>query len=150
MPTLNDATDELGFPTRRDSVSDSPKTASLFTLPKCFKHRIKFRHPGYPDNHNILLSLCGVDHPDGGIHHETARIACAIVANNRWDGFLSEKHCGLGINIPRNGIIRGQGYYFQVPNINDSMKPVAEMSSGRNLIYARRRNQSSLCSRPSV
>lgn len=36
-----------------------------------------------------------LDHPQGGIHHETARIAYAIVANNRGEGFLTR------VGVPR-------------------------------------------------
>ena len=60
---------------------------------------MQFRHPRYPDHNNILLVFAALD-PTAlpstttlhsfGIHHETARLACAITANNRWDGFLSE------------------------------------------------------------
>ncbi|KAF2735544.1 hypothetical protein EJ04DRAFT_599953, partial [Polyplosphaeria fusca] len=53
-----------------------------------------------------------VDHPEGGIHHETARIACAILANNRWDGFLSETRAGPPVKEGPDGILRGQNYYF--------------------------------------
>jgi hypothetical protein len=50
---------------------------------------IQFRHPGYADNCNTLFELPAIDHPDGGIHYGLAKSACAIVANNRYDGFLS-------------------------------------------------------------
>ena len=29
------------------------------------------------------------DSCSGGLHHETARVACTLVANNRFDGYLS-------------------------------------------------------------
>lgn len=51
-------------------------------LPTGLNHRVYQCHPGYSDTSNILMGLPASDHPQGGIHHETARIACAIVANN--------------------------------------------------------------------
>ncbi|KAF2194705.1 hypothetical protein K469DRAFT_725931 [Zopfia rhizophila CBS 207.26] len=63
-------------------------------LPTDLNHRVYLRHPGYSDTGNILMVLPALDHPQGGIHHETARIACAIVANNRWEGFLTETKTG--------------------------------------------------------
>lgn len=50
---------------------------------------IKFRHPGYADTCNVLFELPAIDHPEGGIHYGFAKDACAIVANSRWEGFLS-------------------------------------------------------------
>ncbi|KAM3506114.1 hypothetical protein MY10362_002558 [Beauveria mimosiformis] len=80
-----------GFPSSEGVTSDQ---RNLVTL----------RHPQYLDQHNILLFLPALDlhkkqgsdkdglagRIDFGLHHETARVACAIVANCRWDGFLSE------------------------------------------------------------
>ena len=63
-------------------------------LPRDLNHRGYLRHPGYSDTGNILMVLPALDHPQGGIHHETARIARAIVANNRWEGFLTETRTG--------------------------------------------------------
>ncbi|KAK3348604.1 hypothetical protein B0T25DRAFT_519017 [Lasiosphaeria hispida] len=61
---------------------------------------IEFRHPGYPDHNNIMLVFPildpfpptnenenenenGVEATTFGLHYETARLACAIVANNK-------------------------------------------------------------------
>jgi hypothetical protein len=52
--------------------------------------RIRFRHPGYQDTDNVLLTLPGLDFVDGGIHYETARVACAIIANNQFHGYFTE------------------------------------------------------------
>ena len=63
-------------------------------LPTDVNHRAYLRHPGYSDTGNVLMVLPALDHPQGGIHHETTRIACAIIANNRWEGFLTETRMG--------------------------------------------------------
>jgi hypothetical protein len=60
------------------------------------------------------MVLPALDHPQGGIHHETARIACAIVANNRWEGFLTETRTGARASFGPDGILRRNNYYFRV------------------------------------
>lgn len=69
-------------------------------------------HPGYSDNHNILLTLPAFD--SGGIHHETARIACAILANSRWDGYLSLSREGKRLLEGPDEVLVLPRYYFIV------------------------------------
>ncbi|KAK5998964.1 hypothetical protein PT974_01348 [Cladobotryum mycophilum] len=64
---------------------------------------VLFLHPGYTDTHNILLTLPAFD--SGGIHHETARIACAILANCRWDGFLASSRNGTPLSAGPDDVI---------------------------------------------
>ncbi|OAA34635.1 hypothetical protein NOR_08393 [Metarhizium rileyi] len=71
-----------------------------------------FLHPGYPDNHNILIILPALD--SCGIHHETARIACAILANSRWDGFLSLTKDCRKLEEPPDAVLRSRRYYFHI------------------------------------
>lgn len=85
---------------------------------------IQFRHPGYPDtgNTNIMLILPALDYSSSessgrfGLHHETARLACAIVANCAWDGFLStEKHRDAApITTAPDELLTATRYYFHV------------------------------------
>ena len=77
-------------------------------------HRVYLRHPGYSDTGNILMVLPALDHPQGGIHHETTRIACAIVTNNRWEGFLTETRTGVRALFGPDGILYRNNYYFWV------------------------------------
>ncbi|KAL7928977.1 hypothetical protein V8C35DRAFT_316667 [Trichoderma chlorosporum] len=76
-------------------------------------HNISFLHPGYPDRRNILLMLPAFD--SGGIHHETARVACAILANSRWDGYLTTTRDGDAIPEGKDDILLGKQYYFRIP-----------------------------------
>ncbi|KAL4888276.1 hypothetical protein BDV59DRAFT_188898 [Aspergillus ambiguus] len=69
-----------------------------------------FLHPGYADNHNILLTLPGFD--SGGIHHATAHTACAIFANCRWDGFLSVSRNGPRLSVGPDDVLPPGRYYF--------------------------------------
>ncbi len=79
------------------------------------------RHPGYGDNKDILLKLPALD-AGGGIHHETARIACCIVANNRWDGFLTENKAGtqrVDATLGPDDNLLKKDYYFHIPGLLD-------------------------------
>ncbi|XWX00026.1 hypothetical protein V2A60_008042 [Cordyceps javanica] len=82
--------------------------------------QIFFLHPGYPEGHNLLLSLPAFD--SRGIHHETARIACAILANSRWDGFLSLTKDGAAVADERDDVLLNTRYYFRIPD--DDQYPV--------------------------
>lgn len=97
---------------------------------------IKLRHPGYPDNKNVLLVFPALDPiiTDGddngdntngtkvsfGLHHETARLACAVAANNRWDGFLSTDKAtdATPLQLRPDEILAAGSYYFHVPRLD--------------------------------
>jgi hypothetical protein len=93
-------------PTHQDRGKDIPDDVTCTVI---------FRHPGYPDEHNIIMVLPALDDAQGGLHPETALIACAVVAGNRWDGFLSEQRTGSGVLTPQDGVLRGKEYYFRLP-----------------------------------
>ena len=82
-------------------------------------HRIRFLHPGYSDDHNLLLNLSAFDTlgpPYGGIHYGTAFLACAIVAGNSWSGYLTEStRDGNRVKHQVDAILRSEQYYFHVP-----------------------------------
>lgn len=92
----------LARPSMGDPVSNPPAQPP----------NINFRHPGYKDGYNRLLILPTLD--NGGIHYETALIACAILANNRWDGWFTEEQGGDRVHVPDDGILWEQNYYFRV------------------------------------
>lgn len=71
-----------------------------------------FLHPGYPDSKNVLLSLPALD--SGGIHHETARIACAILADCNWNGFFSLTRDGPRLPAGPDDILTQNRYYFRI------------------------------------
>jgi hypothetical protein len=79
-------------------------------------HSVCFRHPAIPSAEgNLLFILDGNDNAQGCLHHETARIVCAIIAGNRWDGYLSTSPNAEAINVPPDGLLTGEEYYFFVP-----------------------------------
>lgn len=73
---------------------------------------VRFRHPGY-SSHNIIFTLFGHDSLEGGLYCEFARLACAIVAGNRWDGYFSTSATGLPTEDSE--LLLGSDYYFIVP-----------------------------------
>lgn len=60
---------------------------------------IAFKHPGYSDyaKQNELLSLCATDSITGGIHYGTAWTACALVAGNASNGYMTREREGARI-----------------------------------------------------
>ena len=78
------------------------------------RSKIRIRHPGYDDSNNVLLELYAYDHPNGGIHYETACISCGILAGNRWDGILTLHSEYRGESPPSNGILIGEDCYFHL------------------------------------
>ncbi|KAH0556027.1 hypothetical protein GP486_006032 [Trichoglossum hirsutum] len=76
--------------------------------------RIEFCHPAYDPPHDILLTLFGFDYLGGGIHHNTALVACAIVAGNQWCGYFTETRDGPSVTAACDEILRGKKYYFHV------------------------------------
>ncbi|KAF4490457.1 HNH endonuclease domain containing protein, partial [Fusarium agapanthi] len=81
----------------------------LFTATRQ-QQNVFFYHPGYQDGHDLLLSLPALD--AGGIHHETARIACAILAACRFDGYFSTSKNGPKIPDRPDDILQNKKYYF--------------------------------------
>jgi hypothetical protein len=94
---------------------------------------IKRRHHGYPDNKNVLLVFPALDPivaDDAGdtnntkvafgLHHEMARLACAVAANNRWDGFLSTSKAtdAVPLQLGPDEILAAGSYYFHVPQLD--------------------------------
>jgi len=124
---------------------------------------IKLRHPGYPDNKNVLLVFPALDpitadHDDSnnddndnngsndgtnakaafGMHHETARLACAIAANNRWDGFLSRQK-GPNATTVLSGpdeVLPAGSYYFHVPPLSNGLSPSPPLSLSSSLLIS--------------
>lgn len=78
---------------------------------------IEFLHPGYPDTfkQNLLLTLNATDHAEGGFHHRTAWLACAIIAGNAWTGYLSLTRERIRIVADDDELLTGSSYYFHIP-----------------------------------
>lgn len=81
------------------------------------RHQVTILHPAYNSPGNVLLVLSATDHPSGAIHHETALVACGIVADNRWDGYFTKNKNGPRIDLESNGLLIQGQYYFHVPGV---------------------------------
>ncbi|KAL6717731.1 hypothetical protein ACLMJK_003816 [Lecanora helva] len=83
---------------------------------------IRFRHPGYPNSSNILLVLYAFDSPDGGLHYGTAFLACAIVAVNAFNGYMTETLDGDKLEMDWDKLLIKEDYYFHVPPAGDNSR----------------------------
>ncbi|KAF1737590.1 hypothetical protein CRV24_003211 [Beauveria bassiana] len=105
------------------------------------------RHPRYPDSSNILLVLSALDpipRPDRpfteddpllfGLHHDTARVACAIIADCCWHGYLSESKVDGAPPVTNDPdhILPGRNYYFHVPSNDDEQGVPLSFPTSRN------------------
>jgi hypothetical protein len=102
--------------------------------------QIQFRHPGYDPPCDTLFTLPGAGE-GGSLHHETARLACALVASNRLDGFLSEDREGQEV-LPADTefqLVRGH-YYFQVPKLGTTGTSLSANEQASWLIASRSRS----------
>lgn len=98
---------------------------------------VRIFHPDYgtipisnntqPPSRDALISVPAFD--DGGIHYDTIRIACGILAGNRWDGYFSLERDGrIRVEPPSDGILRERCYFFCLPppvgsSTTDSINP---------------------------
>lgn len=74
---------------------------------------IQFCHPAYDDLSCALFWIPGHDSLDHGLHHETARLICGLIADNRSGWFTTERD-GKRIDTPQDGLLKLEQYYFRV------------------------------------
>ncbi|KAF2241887.1 hypothetical protein BU26DRAFT_172035 [Trematosphaeria pertusa] len=94
-----------------------PPPAPAEQQPEAPSHII-VRHPHYDSSHNVLLRLLAVDTQGGaGGHGLCAQFvldACAVVAGNRWDGWLSETADATAAAVDASSILAKPSYYFHL------------------------------------
>jgi hypothetical protein len=80
-------------------------------------NKVNMRHP---HNNTLILSIPAWDHQDGAIHYGLFHTACAIVADNRHDGYLSvSRDCQAErLTLDHDDLLPSEpaNYYFHVPN----------------------------------
>ncbi|GAW14742.1 hypothetical protein ANO14919_041450 [Xylariales sp. No.14919] len=107
-----------------DTVQLQPsRTTDLAATAPTF---VSFLHPTESTGYNVIFELpcfdslapiedVGAQQPRLGLHHETALLACQIVANNAFDGYLSLDAQG-DRPVSRSTVLLTAGeYYFIVP-----------------------------------
>ncbi|ORY70986.1 uncharacterized protein BCR38DRAFT_321259, partial [Pseudomassariella vexata] len=100
------------------SVIATPLPAEYSYLQRVKPRRISVRHPGYDENDVPLLSLYGFDDAQGGLYYGLLHTACAIVADNRFDGYLSASSLPEAARLQvvnRDEILAAGEYWFHVP-----------------------------------
>lgn len=60
----------------------------------------------------MLLELLVADHPASGIHYETARTTCSIIAGNCWDGYFIETTQSPRLDLESDSLLLKSEYYF--------------------------------------
>jgi len=89
------------------------------------KHKVIIRHPGYANEGDTLLTLPAFDRRSGGLHYDTARVACGIIAGNRWDGYFARDTEGADTDLAHtsDGILPVGVYYFHFKDRDGSSRP---------------------------
>jgi hypothetical protein len=116
----------------------APSPIQEYPYPTANKHIIIFKHPGYPDEYeqNILLQLYAWDSPNGGLHAGTALLACAIIACNTWNGYLTVERDSPKLELQDSDVLSAQEYYFHVPRPQvESIGPTGDGGRYKYPIY---------------
>ena len=96
---------------RRESYQTDRTT--LGTPPACGV--IAINHPGYSKVDARILNLLGYDSTTGSIDWNVVFTACAILANNRFDGRLSESRKPSDPALEERQLLDAGDYWFHVP-----------------------------------
>lgn len=96
---------------------------------------VELRHPGLADSRsNLLFRFPAYDRRHGGVHHSVALTACAIVAGNKWTGYLSETAGSppavQGLGEGADPVLTGKRYYFHPHPYIAGKSPISLGSSG--------------------
>lgn len=89
------------------------------------KHKVIIRHPGYANEGDTLLTLPAFDRRSGGLHYGTARVACDIIAGNRWDEYFARDIEGEDTDLGHtsDGILPVGVYYFHFKDRDGLLRP---------------------------
>lgn len=90
------------------------------STPLEFGQEVLFRHPGYLSENfdNVILKLPAFDLSGTGvrgIHYGTARLACAIIAGNAWDGYLTTSRKEQKLSLSNDELLVEDEYWFHIP-----------------------------------
>lgn len=75
---------------------------------------INIFHPGYDDVVVPLLAFSGYDSEEGDLWYDFAHTACAIVTNNRFDGYLSTSKDSKSLPVVGELLAPGN-YWWHLP-----------------------------------
>lgn len=104
-----------------------PRPLALpYVVPQFRRPRlVAIRHPAHQDDGPLLLLPSHDINGAGafGIHHGVALTACAIVANNAFDGFFTETRDSERVQAQYNDILTKEEYWFHVPQPSGHVEP---------------------------
>lgn len=89
---------------RANAVFSFPLSPQLL-----FRDFILFRHPGYPDEDNVLFHLPPID--SNGVHHGTALAICKIITSST-SGYLVPSRDLARVQRPFDDVLTDREYYF--------------------------------------
>ncbi|KAG9747472.1 hypothetical protein KCU73_g7341, partial [Aureobasidium melanogenum] len=76
-------------------------------------------HVRHPRTHEVLISLSAWDHRDGAVHFGLVHNACAVIAGNRHDGYLSRftDASAQRLTMKHDDLLpaRPEAYFYHVP-----------------------------------
>lgn len=76
---------------------------------------IRIHHPAYLPGATLLLRFRGHDSSSGAIDFNLVHTACAVVAGNRFDGYLSRQDVLDAQPLEHVSALEPGNYYFHVP-----------------------------------
>ncbi|KAK5113825.1 hypothetical protein LTR62_003209 [Meristemomyces frigidus] len=78
--------------------------------------RIVVKHPGYFGSERLLTLPASDGIQQDRAYHDVVHTACAIIADNHFDGWLSETRDGTNrVRQEQDGLLAAGTYYFHVP-----------------------------------
>lgn len=89
----------------------SPAVVPRFSTPP----QIIFHHPAYRSTRLIDLPAFDGNEACPGLHHGTALLICSIIADNKFDGWLSRTRNGEKLDLGSDGLLPVGEYFFHVP-----------------------------------
>jgi hypothetical protein len=86
-----------------------------------FNNRINLRHPAYEPGSDLLFTLYAWDCAEGGLQYGLVHTACAVVAANRHDGYLSRSREGGRVDTGLADVLSAGDYFYHVPGAGASV-----------------------------
>lgn len=126
---------------RSQSLLRDPVSPHVTSTRPNFPNEVHVYHPGYTDSNLLLTTFACNDTPctispdpltpPRSVSQSIVHLACAIIANNRFDGFLSkERDSAKAVNTRvKQAQLEPGLYYFHVPN------PEEPEGRGHSLAY---------------
>lgn len=112
----------ISFQTTEPAIVGQPARPSFQNILPGHERFVCFRHPAWPRSLDIFLFLETLDNlPGRGVHHHTAWLACAVIAGNAFNGYLSPSPDPNPVIAPPLGaevLLKGSDYWFHVPDPN--------------------------------